>query len=127
MDLVQEYLKRVQSVGDVYVLRYDPEKPITEEDAARFIERWNELNVGPIIMIPRHMELDHDKTFNFTLAMLLVQGGYKVGRYSEEFYLYLDPERDIVMEQITVGDYEPNPYVIDSEDMTATDWYLVRD
>jgi hypothetical protein len=130
MELLDKYMDLVINhvYAGVYQLKVDPNQ-WTYEDAAMLMENWVEKfgDKRILIITAGEEDLEYREHFDFMTAMKLLKNGYTVGRRSEDFYLFIDPVSECIMEQVMSPYHEPTTYVIDKEDLEAFDWMIIMD
>jgi hypothetical protein len=80
MELIDQYLEKVEKVHGIYVLQVDDE--CTAEDKSNIANEWQDV-VGDkhkLLILPNKFEINFIERYSFYVALMLVRGGKKVTR-----------------------------------------------
>jgi Protein of unknown function (DUF2829) len=126
MDVVSEYLSKIQKVKGIYVLELDWD--VSDEDLQSIVEGWKELEKngeieGSLVMLPKGSSLTYEDHFTFERAIQLLRAGGKLRRRiwaTADRYLFMNTYGIITKYQNGIV----QSYSMNRTDMEAVDWVL---
>ncbi|MCY8577162.1 hypothetical protein MOD24_15040 [Bacillus haynesii] len=127
MELIEEYLTKVQKIGGIYVLQVNEYVPLVQQQ--QLIDKWHDIYGEELVIIPQDFKIHYRNRYSFYIAMILVKMGYKVARQkwvknekTDSEFTHIEMVDDIV--QIKRNG-ELQTYVISDDDMEAEDFTIM--
>jgi hypothetical protein len=132
MELINEYLEKAQRVGDVYILRVDPED-CTEEEMMYIHEGWQKVSDDPLLILPFQFDISAQSEYSFYVAMMLVGGNMTVTRkkWIQDAAGDIKRAKRVRLENKQLmmkwgKDGLTAAFLVDQDDMDADDYVLVE-
>lgn len=146
MELIEDYLEKVQKIHGVYVLQVDDEE-CTQEDKYKIWQTMNEALGGyhPLYVLSQGVNLGFIERYSLSIALMMVRDGKKVTRdtWVKEVYpveqtyhtystpmarkraahLKLNSKGELV--QVEKRNGKEVPFLITLADMDANDYVVV--
>ncbi|MCY8466526.1 hypothetical protein [Bacillus atrophaeus] len=127
MELVEEYLMKVQKIGGIYVLQVSDD--VTLRQRQQLIDEWHDIYGEELVVIPQDFKIHYSNRYSFYIAMILVKMGYNITR--QKWVKNKKTNKEISHIKMVNGivqisqNGELRPYVIDDDDMEAEDYTII--
>ncbi|MBU5262094.1 Thoeris anti-defense Tad2 family protein [Bacillus atrophaeus] len=127
MELVEEYLMKVQKIGGIYVLQVSDD--VTLRQRQQLIDEWHDIYGEELVVIPQDFKIHYSNRYSFYIAMILVKMGYNITR--QKWVKNEKTNKEISHIKMVNGivqisqNGELRPYVIDDDDMEAEDYTII--
>lgn len=137
MELIQEYLEKIQKVDGIWLLKVPD--TMSDEELEHIYDSWKEMYPEEhLIILPEEVSINKLNKYSFYIALMLIRGNKKVTRLqwmkeyeyskSDAPYLVLD---NITGEDILVRKFPTNPdedefFLVTKEDLDGEDYVLVE-
>jgi|GEM_PF-3995846 len=126
MELLQQYLDKVQNIGGVHICKV--EQDVKVELLVEIGKAWRDrYGAGkPIIFVPaEYMDFEYVHKFDVSIAIVMMKSGHVVTR-RDGSDVYLKMELGAVVGR-THDDEEWRPYRLTDGDLHSQEWHVIKE
>lgn len=134
MELIEEYLEKIQKVNGTYVLHVPEEVTAAEMDD--IYQHWK-LNYPEdrLIMLPEDIKIHYRNMYSYYIAMMLVSARHRITRRewsfkytkkSEAPYLVMDTIEgvEVLIKRWPMGEEDDEFFIVTRDDLEAEDYII---
>ena len=134
MELLQEYLEKIQKVNGTYVLHVPEE--VTAEEMEHIYQHWKlHFPDDRLIMLPEDVKIHYRNMYSYYIAMMLASAGYRLTRRKWTFkykkktdapYITMDTVDgvEVLIKRWPMGEEDDEFFIVTRKDLEAEDYII---